>query len=119
MEDLAEILPPSEIEELRRKINSRLKSKTVTLLLHIFAAFWAPLFYLGRPGAAILTLIGPAVILFPVFISGSLNALGPIVPAVTFAIWLLGFSYFSREVDRINVEIPAKVVHKYLGLRER
>lgn len=89
---LTEHLSPRDALEIQRRIDSTTKSKFIALLLHLLAGFGAPFFYLGRPGAAIRSIISMPALVLLLFVSSSVSffiplLLGPIV----FLVWIFGF----------------------------
>ena len=129
-------LTHQELAEILRRIDARIKSKPITLVLHLVLGFWAPLLYLDRWLAAILVLIGTPIVVvalyIPVFfylISSPRMIWGlgygpePLLLLmlaavfVAFVIWGLGFFYFNSLVDRINRDISESVIDEFLTWR--
>lgn len=116
---LGESLSESQIEEIETRIQAKQKKKEVVTWLHLFFGFWAPFLYFGRRRASLICLLGLAAYLSFAYLSE------PFVNEIVFqffgyaflVVWVLGFGYFRKRVDKVNLDISKTVLNEYIQKR--
>lgn len=116
---LGESLSESQIEEIETRIQAKQKKKGVVTWLHLFFGFWAPFLYLGRRTASLICFVAiVAFILFGVFANPYVyDDLFMYLFFAIVVVWILGFGYFNRRVDKINLEISKSLLDEYINER--